>query len=196
MFKRTRHTVDFFSHFSICSKEPDVKNPQVVTTAMLLAAYDKHLTVRNVHTNVRLFTQQDAQSWAASHCFGCSMESSRARPLISRPAVSWSQKGCSNSRHHNHWKLASPDQNTQVLCRLSRFNSDKKPFPAASSTTPLLLLGQKNAHPETIHWQRAMQSPGVASQSQFFPLGCQYSPLTSISISTNDKTISHLFYLN
>lgn len=39
MFKRTRHT-DFFPHFSVCFKEPDIKNPQVVTTAMLLAAYE------------------------------------------------------------------------------------------------------------------------------------------------------------
>lgn len=38
-------------------KEPYVKFHREVATAMLLAAYDKHLTIRGPQTDIGLFTQ-------------------------------------------------------------------------------------------------------------------------------------------
>lgn len=118
VFKISKHTVGFFSYFSICFKEPDSS----------VNCNDKHLTIRGLQTDFRLFTQQDAQKWVALHCFGSTMESSRARPFISRPTVPWSQDGCSSSRHHN------PTESQQVQTRTHKFNLDKKSFPDTSST--------------------------------------------------------------
>jgi len=94
------------------------------------------------------------------------------------PGITNPSKGSKYRAEHTNFLLA-------FLPLLRLRNPSLKP-PAHPH---LPLVGQNNAYSLSDHYKEQWNCHGWLTQSPFIPLGCQFSPMTSILISTNDETI-------
>lgn len=125
-------------------------------------------------------------------CSVRSRESSRARPFILIPSVSWSQDGCSSSRHHKpaESQQVQSREHTSFLVAFLPLTWLRNPSLLPLAHSPLPLISQNNAYSWTHHWQWAMELPWMAHPLAIHPLEYQFSPMTKHQLAQMMK----LFY--
>lgn len=192
MLKVSRHTVFFFPLYLFWGTQCQI--PQTVSpTTSAGCAWQTCDPQRSTDQPQGCVLNKMPKGGQPPNCAGSSTESSSTRPFTPTPAVSWSQDGCSSSRHHK------PIQSHQVQSKTHKFSGGfpsirlRNPSPLPPVHSPLPLIGQNSAYSSTDHWRRAMEVIGWLPWTPFISLECQFSPKTSISISTDDETILHQF---